>query len=82
MNFQFNIRRVKYVYEDVLKLYARFGYNEFIKADTFDLNLRYSVKRLSNDAVISRVSKAENKCHYKVNKFGVEVCQKFKETHE
>ena len=81
MNFQFNLRIIKFVYEDILILYARFGYNEFLGKDTRDMKLRYTLKKLSNEAVIGHVGKVNGIIRYKLSKYVVENCQKFERRH-
>lgn len=78
-NFQFNYRIIRFVYDDILKLYARFGYDEFLSSDTLDLNLNYSMKKLSNYAVVGKNSRDNGRIKYKLSKYVVERCQKVEE---
>jgi|WetSurMetagenome_2_1015567.scaffolds.fasta_scaffold893167_1 hypothetical protein len=82
MNFHFNIRYIKYTYDDILALYARFGYEEFTRKMCEGMELRYSIKRLSNEAVIGKARKVDGRIHYKLSKFVVDTCIKYKAEHE
>lgn len=82
MKYQISLRYIKYVYEDILNLHARFGYNTFIRSETDDMNLRYSMKKLLNYAAVEKDSKAEGRIYYRLDKYVVEYCNKFKERHE
>jgi len=81
MNFHFNVRYIKYVYEDILALHARFGYEKFTRKMCEDMKLRYSIKRLSNEAVIGKSCRIDGRIHYKLSKFVVDICKKYKEEH-
>lgn len=81
MNFQFNPKSIKYFYEDVLIIYARFGYEIFIARNARDLKLSHSLKKLLNEAVIGKVNKTGGVINYKLSKFVVERCQNYDERH-
>jgi len=77
----FSMIYIRYVYEDILKLYARFGYEEFTRSQTNDIDLYYSIKRLSNNSVISKSRKIDGVIQYKLSKYVVEACEKYSGKH-
>ena len=77
MNFAYNLRIIKFVYEDIIILFDKFGYNEFIQKDTYDLKLRYSLKKLTNYAVIGKFDKRNGIIIYKLNKHVVDRCKEY-----
>jgi hypothetical protein len=79
MSYQFNLRIIKFVHEDILILHERFGYEPFTKAQAIDIPLRYSLKKLLNEAVISEHSKTNGRINYKLSKYVVDNCRKFEE---
>ena len=69
---------VRHVSEDILKLYARFGYEEFIRSEAEKIELYYSLKKLTNDAAIMKVGKnKDNVLKYKLSKYVVDKCKKY-----
>jgi hypothetical protein len=79
--YQLNMRVVKFIHEDVLLLYARFGYDEFVKSETRDLPLYYSLKKLLNEAAITRIKRSEGRSIYKLTRYVVEKCEEFRDRH-
>lgn len=75
-----NPRIIKFVAEDILILYAKFGYNSFLLKDTRDIELRHSLKKLLNEEVIYEFGKKINgRINYKLSKFVVDKCIVFEE---
>ena len=71
---------VRHVSEDILKLYARFGYEEFVRSEVNEKEMYYSLKKLTNDAVILKVGKnKDNVLKYKLSKYVVDKCKKYEE---
>ena len=81
-NFQYNVKIIRFVADDILRLYDKFGYNEFLKTDTKDIKLTYSLKKLTNYAVIDKHSKVDGRIKYKLSKFVVDACVKSNENYE
>jgi hypothetical protein len=81
MKFQISLKYIRFVQEDILKLYARFEYNIFERNDTENMELRYSVKKLLNYAAIEKINKVDGRNQYKLDKYVVDKCQKFVDKH-
>jgi hypothetical protein len=77
MNFAYNLRIIKFVYEDIIILYNTFGYNEFNQRDTYNLKLRYTLKKLTNYAVVGKLNKKNGIINYKLNKYVVDKCKEY-----
>jgi hypothetical protein len=77
MKLSYNLRIIKFVYEDIIILYNTFGYNDFVQRDTYNLNLRYSLKKLTNYAVLGKLNKKNGIINYKLNKYVVDKCKEY-----
>lgn len=78
--YNFNLRIIKFVADDILLLYEKFGYETFTLRDAKDIPLRYSLKRLLNEAVvIEHGTKTNGRINYKLSKFVVDKCKNFAE---
>lgn len=73
-----NLRVIKFVYEDILLLFDKFGYNEFIYRDMDKNYIKHSLKRLTNDNLIIKYNKHNGRIHYKLNKYIIDLCLKYK----
>lgn len=80
--FQYNVKIIRFVSDDILMLYDKFGYNEFLQVDTKDMKLIYSLKKLTNYAVIDKHSKIDGRIQYKLSKFVVDACKRFNDMYE
>jgi len=80
MSYNFNMRIIKFVYEDILLLYNAFGYNSFSLKDAKDIKLRHSLKKLLNEAVVAEYGpKTNGRINYKLSRFVVDKCLIFEE---
>jgi len=79
MSCQFNLRIIKFVHEDILLLHEKFGYEPFTKAQTLNIPLRYSLKKLLNEAVIAEHNRTSGRINYRLSRYVVENCRKFEE---
>jgi hypothetical protein len=82
MNFSCNLRIIKFVYEDIIIIYNKFGYEIFLQSDIKDLELRYTLKKLTNYAVLGKVCKKNGRISYKLNKFIVDKCKDYEERYK
>lgn len=73
-----SLRLIKFVHSDILALYDKIGFNEFLYSDVKEIPLRYSLKKLTNEGVIIKSSKVDNRIHYKLSKFIVDQSQKYR----
>lgn len=77
MNFAYNLRIIRFVYEDILLLFNKFEYNDFIESDIGDLDMRYTLKKLTNYGVIGKVSRTNGRIKYKLIKLIVDRCKEY-----
>jgi hypothetical protein len=78
----YNIRQIRFLYEDVMILYDKFEYNVFSHKDLGDIEIRYTLKKLLNYGVVGKVSRERGRINYKLSKFIVDRCRDYQEKYK
>lgn len=77
MKTAYNLRQIRFLYEDVMILYNKFEYNIFTQKDMGDTKIRYTLKKLLNYGVVGKVNREHGRINYKLSKFVVGRCKEY-----